>query len=96
NNRAAFYCCKKENFSECDKVRKLENLKEMRKTKVEFAVQFSGNNASHALKSVLQDVGTIEINAKLGRVIIETKNVPWNEIQQRIEGTGRLAVLTGF
>ncbi|KAJ6633607.1 Copper chaperone for superoxide dismutase [Pseudolycoriella hygida] len=63
---------------------------------VEFAVQFSGENASDAIQSVLQDVGTVDINAKMGRVIVETENVPWNEIQQRIEGTGRRAVLTGF
>lgn len=32
----------------------------------------------------------------MGRVVVETENTPWNEIQQRIEGTGRRAVLTGF
>lgn len=28
--------------------------------------------------------------------MVETENTPWNEIQQRIEATGRRAVLTGF
>ncbi|KAG4081157.1 hypothetical protein HA402_014605 [Bradysia odoriphaga] len=67
----------------------------MTKTKVEFAVQFSGENASDAIKSVLKDVGTVDVNQESGRVVVET-NIPWNEIQQRIEGTGRRAVLTGF
>lgn len=41
-------------------------------------------------------MGTIDINQEQGRVVVETENTPWHEIQQRIEGTGRRAVLTGF
>lgn len=41
-------------------------------------------------------MGTIDINQELGRVVIETENTPWNEIQKKIENTGRRAVLTGF
>lgn len=63
---------------------------------MEFAVQFSGDNASDAIKSALKDVGTVDINRELGRVVVETENIPWNEIHQRIEATGRRAVLTGF
>lgn len=63
---------------------------------MEFAVQFSGENASDAIKSVLNDVGNVDINQQLGRVVVETENTPWHDIQHRIEGTGRRAVLTGF
>lgn len=48
------------------------------------------------IKSALKDIGTIDINPELGRVVVETENTPWNEIQQKIEATGRRAVLTGF
>jgi len=79
-----------------DRFRSVQRSSKMKKTKVEFAVQFSGDNASDAIKSVLKDVGTVDINKELGRVVVETESTPWNEIQQRIEGTGRRAVLTGF
>lgn len=63
---------------------------------IEFAVQLNGPNPTTEIQDALKGVGTVEINKTLGSVIIETENTPWNEIQSKIEATGRRAVLTGF
>lgn len=44
----------------------------------------------------LNGVGHVDWDLKEGRVIVETENTPWHEIQMKIESTGRKAVLTGF
>lgn len=63
---------------------------------IEFAVQLNGANATDEINEALKGVGSVEINKTLGNVIVETESTPWNEIQSKIEATGRRAVLTGF
>lgn len=63
---------------------------------VEFAVQLHEKEASEVIKNALKNVGNVEVNQELGRVVVETDNIPWNEIQQLIESTGRKAILTGI
>lgn len=62
---------------------------------VEFAVQMAGSNSGTELREALKNVGTVEIDEKAGRVVINS-HVPWVEIQEKIENTGRRAVLSGF
>lgn len=63
--------------------------------KVEFAVQMTGPDCVQDLKETLKNVGTVDIDQKAGRVVINS-NIPWIEIQEKIEHTGRKAVLSGF
>lgn len=63
---------------------------------IEFAVQLNGQNPDTEILNALKEVGSVEINKKLGSLIVETEKTPWNEIQSKIESTGRRAVLTGF
>uniref|UniRef100_A0A336LLL1 superoxide dismutase n=1 Tax=Culicoides sonorensis TaxID=179676 RepID=A0A336LLL1_CULSO len=68
----------------------------MNRTKIEFAVQFNGSNPEGEIKDALKNVGSVEFDRKIGSVVVETENTPWNVIQSKIEATGRRAVLTGF
>uniref|UniRef100_A0A182NJL8 superoxide dismutase n=1 Tax=Anopheles dirus TaxID=7168 RepID=A0A182NJL8_9DIPT len=62
---------------------------------MEFAVQIRGEGCADAIREVLSDAGTLTIDSGKGSVLIET-SVPWLEVHERIEATGRRAVLTGF
>lgn len=48
-----------------------------------------------SLQRALEGVGHIEIDPKEGRVVVQTTQ-PWSEVQDKIESTGRQAVLSGF
>lgn len=63
--------------------------------KVEFAVQMSGSGCAAKVQESLKDVGSVEIDVSSGRVVVNS-DLPWIEIQERIEKTGRRAVLSGF
>ncbi|XP_017066542.1 copper chaperone for superoxide dismutase [Drosophila eugracilis] len=69
----------------------------MSSIKIEFAVQMPKGDESYAtaLYSALDGVGQVEIDTQEGRVIVQTQR-PWSEIQDKIEATGRKAVLSGF
>lgn len=67
----------------------------MGEIKIEFAVQMSGPGCAQRVSKSLEGVGNVQIDPDLGRVIVNTK-VPWCEVQDRIEKTGRRAVLSGF
>lgn len=62
---------------------------------VEFAVQMSGDGCANKVKQSLKDVGSVDIDVQTGRVIVNS-HLPWIEIQEKIEKTGRRAVLSGF
>ncbi|KAH8394621.1 hypothetical protein KR222_000297, partial [Zaprionus bogoriensis] len=64
---------------------------------IEFAVKITrGDKACvESLQRALEGVGHIEIDSKEGRVVVQTTK-PWSEVQDRIESTGRQAVLSGF
>lgn len=55
----------------------------------------AGPNGGAELREALKNVGSVDIDEKSGRVVINS-NVPWVEIQEKIENTGRRAVLSGF
>lgn len=55
----------------------------------------SGPNCAAKVQQSLKDVGSVEIDAQNGRVIVNS-DLPWIEIQEKIENTGRRAVLSGF
>lgn len=55
----------------------------------------SGVGCAEQLKDVLKDVGPVDIDVPSGRVVVNS-NLPWIEIQEKIENTGRRAVLSGF
>lgn len=55
----------------------------------------SGVGCAEKLKDVLKDVGPVDIDVSSGRVVVNS-NLPWIEIQEKIEKTGRRAVLSGF
>ncbi|XP_055606780.1 copper chaperone for superoxide dismutase isoform X2 [Uranotaenia lowii] len=63
--------------------------------KIEFAVQISNPKCASDIRSALADVGEIDIDMDKGSVLVTT-TVPWIEIQNKIEATGRRAVLSGF
>lgn len=58
-------------------------------------MQMSGPGCAQRVSKSLEGVGNVRIDPDLGRVIVNTK-VPWCEVQDRIEKTGRRAVLSGF
>ncbi|KFB47031.1 AGAP007026-PA-like protein [Anopheles sinensis] len=60
--------------------------------KMEFAAQIRGDACVAAIRETLPEA---EIDVKKGSVLIET-TLPWLEVHNRIEATGRRAVLTGF
>lgn len=63
--------------------------------KVEFAVQMSGQKCAETVQNSLRDVGSVNIDIPTGRVVVNS-SLPWVEIQEKIEKTGRRAVLSGF
>lgn len=63
--------------------------------KIEFAVQISGTQCVDKVQAALEDVGLVDVDVDKGSVLVET-NLPWIDIQRRIEATGRRAVLSGF
>ncbi|XP_041563733.1 copper chaperone for superoxide dismutase isoform X1 [Drosophila elegans] len=69
----------------------------MSSIKIEFAVQMRKGDEAYAgaLRSALDGVGQVEIDTQEGRVIVQTQR-PWSEIHDKIEATGRKAVLSGF
>lgn len=58
-------------------------------------MQMSGPRCAEQVQSSLRDVGTVNIDVPSGRVVVHS-NLPWTEIQERIEQSGRRAVLSGF
>ena len=63
--------------------------------KIEFAVQMGGEKCADKVREALKGMGELEIDSKQGRVIIHTQE-PWFVIKEKIEETGRTAVLNGF
>lgn len=63
--------------------------------KVEFAVQMSGPGCAAKVENSLKDVGSVNIDVEAGRVTVISE-LPWVEIQEKIEKSGRRAVLCGF
>lgn len=63
---------------------------------MEFAVQISGQKCIDKVVEALKSVGHVDWDLAEGRVVVETESTPWHEIKQKIESTGRRAVLTGF
>lgn len=55
----------------------------------------SGPGCAEKVQNSLKDVGAVDIDIPTGRVIVNS-NLPWIEIQEKIEQTGRRAVLSGF
>lgn len=59
-------------------------------------MQMSGSGCAEKVQNSLQDVGgSVQIDVPTGRVVVNT-DLPWVEIQEKIERTGRRAVLSGF
>ncbi|XP_017474496.1 PREDICTED: copper chaperone for superoxide dismutase-like [Rhagoletis zephyria] len=67
----------------------------MSEIKVEFAVQMRGELCAEKVRNALKDAGKVHIDATEGRVTVETKE-PWCILKEKIECTGRKAVLVGF
>lgn len=70
----------------------------MASAKIEFAVHMTCENCINAIsKSVadLKGIRNIDISLERGTVIVET-DLPYSIIQERIEQTGRQAVLKGY
>ncbi|XP_013110999.2 copper chaperone for superoxide dismutase [Stomoxys calcitrans] len=67
----------------------------MGEIKVEFAVQMKGEQWEKEVSKALKGAGQLEIDNKQGRIIVHTKE-PWYKLQDKIEQTGRKAVLAGF
>ncbi|XP_011632900.1 copper chaperone for superoxide dismutase-like, partial [Pogonomyrmex barbatus] len=70
----------------------------MASTKIEFTVHMTCEKCVNAIsKSIadLEGVQNIDISLERGTVILET-NLPSSVIQERIERTGRRAVLKGY
>lgn len=55
----------------------------------------SGPGCAEKVKQSLGNIGTVNIDIPTGRVVVNS-DLPWIEIQERIEKTGRRAVLSGF
>ena len=71
-------------------------MKTFKFRQVEFAVQMRGPGCAEKVKNSLKDIqGTVDIDVAAGRVTVNTP-LPWAEVQERIEKTGRRAVLSGF
>ncbi|XP_022223609.2 copper chaperone for superoxide dismutase [Drosophila obscura] len=70
----------------------------MGSVKIEFAVQMKkqGDEAyACTLRKALDGLGEVDVDIQEGRVIIQTES-PWSEVHDKIEATGRKAVLSGF
>lgn len=63
--------------------------------KVEFAVQMSGPGCAAKVENCLKDVSSVNVDISAGRVTVVSE-LPWIEILEKIEKTGRRAVLCGF
>lgn len=55
----------------------------------------SGPRCAEVVENSLRDVGDVNIDLSSGRVVVHS-TLPWMEIQERIEQSGRRAVLSGF
>lgn len=55
----------------------------------------SGKGCADKINNCLKGVGSVDIDLPTGRVIVNSE-LPWIEIQEKIEKTGRRAVLSGF
>lgn len=55
----------------------------------------SGPGCATKVQQSLKDIGSVEIDVPSGRVVVNS-DLPWIEIQEKIEKTGRRAVLSGF
>lgn len=65
---------------------------------VEFAVRMTCQKCVNAIRESIADVEgikDIDISLERGTVIVET-NLPYSVIQEKIEKTGRQAVLKGY
>ncbi|KAH8397298.1 hypothetical protein KR215_011919 [Drosophila sulfurigaster] len=64
---------------------------------IEFAVKILKDDTKcvESLRHVLEGMGHTEVDPIQGRVVIQT-TAPWSEVQDKIESTGRQAVLSGF
>ncbi|XP_033216741.1 copper chaperone for superoxide dismutase isoform X2 [Belonocnema kinseyi] len=70
----------------------------MDSAKIEFAVQMTCQNCVNAVKKSLSNVEGIkdvDISLERGTVVVDT-NLPYSLIQEKIEGTGKMAVLKGY
>ncbi|XP_011704983.1 PREDICTED: copper chaperone for superoxide dismutase-like [Wasmannia auropunctata] len=70
----------------------------MASTKIEFAVHMTCERCVNAIsKSIadLEGIRNVDISLERGTVTLET-NLPYFVIQERIERTGRQAVLKGY
>uniref|UniRef100_D3TN65 Extracellular superoxide dismutase [Cu-Zn] n=2 Tax=Glossina morsitans morsitans TaxID=37546 RepID=D3TN65_GLOMM len=67
----------------------------MSEIKIEFAVEMHGDSCVEIVRKSLEGMGLVDIDHKQGRVIVHTVE-PWSRIQEKIENTGRKAVLAGF
>ncbi|XP_018344977.1 PREDICTED: protein asteroid-like isoform X3 [Trachymyrmex septentrionalis] len=70
----------------------------MASTKIEFAVHMTCEKCVNAIsKSIadIEDIQNVDISLERGTVTLET-NLPYSIIQERIERTGRQAVLKGY
>ncbi|KAM7344020.1 copper chaperone for superoxide dismutase [Cochliomyia hominivorax] len=67
----------------------------MSEIKVEFAVEMKGEHCADKVREALKGMGELEIDANLGRVVVHTQE-PWFLLKEKIEETGRKAVLNGF
>ncbi|XP_034128965.1 copper chaperone for superoxide dismutase [Drosophila guanche] len=69
----------------------------MGSVKIEFAVQMKKGDEAYAntLRKALDGLGEVDVDLKEGRVIVQTES-PWSEVHDKIESTGRKAVLSGF
>lgn len=54
-----------------------------------------GDKCADKVREALKGMGELEIDRQQGRVVIHTQE-PWFVIKEKIEGTGRTAVLNGF
>lgn len=55
----------------------------------------SGTNCETEIRNCLKDCGKIEVDLPQGRIVVHS-TLPWYEVQNKVEATGRRAVLSGF
>ncbi|XP_037948081.1 copper chaperone for superoxide dismutase [Teleopsis dalmanni] len=67
----------------------------MSEIKVEFAVKMCGPKCVDSVRKALHGMGDVQFDETEGRVVITTTE-PWFKIQDKIESTGRKAVLSGY
>lgn len=54
-----------------------------------------GEHCADKVRQALKGMGEVEIDSELGRVVVHTQE-PWFVLKEKIEETGRKAVLNGF